>query len=309
MVIGRCSAAPVVPGVARIDLGVVNAYCVSEPGGRWFLVDTGFPGQAEKVRLALGDLGLRSRPQHILLTHAHLDHAGGARSLAQAWGVPVYVHPLDIIYARGRDYPRPDPTVGGALAVVTRFNRGPSAAYVGEAATPLPEGGVVPEFLAWRWLHTPGHTPGHVSLWREGDRTLIAGDACITTDSDSFTAHLVRTSRVCRPGAPTTYDWGAARQSVEALASLLPRRLACGHGKPIAGPDAAQGLERLARTFQAPERGRYVAEPVRFARSGPVRIPAPVPDPLPNRLALATLGVAAALIGWRSIHKAGGHHG
>ena len=299
------SPAPIALGLARINLGVVNAYCVSEPGGRWFLVDTGFPGQAEKVRRALGDLGLRGRPEHILLTHAHLDHAGGARTLARAWGVPVYVHPLDIIYARGRDYPRPDPTIGGALAMVTRFNRGPSTAYVGEAAMPLPEGGTVPGFAEWRWLHTPGHTPGHVSLWREGDRTLVAGDACIMTDSDSFTAHVIRAPRVCRPGAPTTYDWGAARRSVGALASLLPRCLACGHGEPIAGPDAAQGLERLARTFQAPERGRYVAEPVRFAQSGPVRIPAPVPDPFSDRLGLATLGIIAALIGWRTIRKAG----
>ena len=156
------SPAPIAPGLARVDLGVVNAYCVSEPGGRWFLVDTGFPGRTEKLSRALDGLGARSRPQHILLTRAHLDHAGGARSLARAWGVPVYVHPLDITYARGCDYPRPDPTVGGALAMVTRFNRGPSAAYVGEPATPLPKGGVVPGFPAWKWLHTPGHTPGHV---------------------------------------------------------------------------------------------------------------------------------------------------
>ena len=309
MVTGRCSAVPIVPGVARIDLGVVNAYCVSEPGGRWFLVDTGFPGQAEKVRLALGDLGLRSRPEHILLTHAHLDHAGGARSLARAWGAPVYVHPLDITYARGRDYPRPDPTVGGALAMVTRFNRGPSTAYVGEGATPLPEDGTVPGFPEWRCLHTPGHTPGHVSLWRDSDRTLIAGDACVTIDSDSFTAPVIRTRRVCRPGAPTTYDWGAARRSVEALASLHPRCLACGRGKPIIGPAAAQGLERLARTFQVPARGRYVAESVQFAPSGPVRIPAPVPDLLPSRLGLATLGIMAVLIGWRTTRKSGGQHG
>lgn len=303
------SPAPIATGLARIDLGVVNAYCVSEPGGRWFLVDTGFPGHAEKVRGALDALGLRSRPEHILLTHAHFDHAGGARSLAQAWGVPVYVHPLDIIYARSRDYPRPDPTVGGALAMMTRLHRGSSAAHVGEAATPLPESGAVPGFAEWRWFHTPGHTPGHVSLWREDDRTLIAGDACLTIDSDSFTAHIIRTRRVCRPGAPTTYDWGAAQQSVERLASLLPRCLACGHGEPIVGPTASQDLEQLARTFQAPERGRYVAEPVRFAQSGPVWIPAPAPDPLPGRVGLATLGIIAALVGWRTIRKAGGQHG
>ncbi|TXM99038.1 MBL fold metallo-hydrolase [Methylobacterium sp. WL64] len=302
------SPVPITSGLARIALGVVNAYCVSEPGGRWFLVDTGFPGQAQQLRRALSELDLRSRPEHILLTHAHFDHAGSARTLARAWGVPVYVHPLDIAYTRGRDYPKLDPTVGGALAMVTRLHRGPSAAQVGEAATPLPEDGIVPGFAGWRWLHTPGHTPGHVSLWREGDRTLIAGDACVTTDSDSFTALVTRTQRVCRPGAPTTYDWGAALKSVEVLASLHPRCLACGHGEPIVGPAAVQGLERLARTFQAPGCGRYVAEPVQFGPDGPTRIPKQVPDPLPRQLGLAALGGIAALIGWRTIRKAGGQH-
>ena len=297
------SPAPIAPGLAHIILGVVNAYSVSDSGGRWFLVDTGFPGQAEKLWLALDELGLRSPPEHILLTHAHFDHAGNARTLARAWGVPVYVHPLDITYARGRHYPRPDPTVGGALAMITRLHHGPSAAYVGETTTPLPDDGSVPGFAEWLWLHTPGH----VSLWRESDRTLIAGDACITTDSDSLKAHVIRTRRVCRPGAPTTYDWVAAQQSVGALASLLPRCLACGHGEPIVGRAATQGLQRLARTFLAPPRGRYATEPVRFAVNGPVRIPPPVPDPLPGRLGLAMPGLIAALIGWRVMRKTGEH--
>ncbi|WP_347404076.1 MBL fold metallo-hydrolase [Mesorhizobium sp. WSM4976] len=37
----------------------------------------------------------------------------------------------------------------------------------------------------WRWLHTPGQAPGHISLWREADHTLVAGDAFITTGQES----------------------------------------------------------------------------------------------------------------------------
>ena len=49
----------------------------------------------------------------------------------------------------------------------------------------LPEGGAVPGLAHWQWLLTCGHSPGHVSLFREGDRTLIAGDAVVTTRQES----------------------------------------------------------------------------------------------------------------------------
>src|SRR3712207_5148441 len=50
---------------------------------------------------------------------------------------------------------------------------------------PLPADGSIPEMPGWQWLHTPGHTPGHISLWREADRTIVAGDAFITTRQES----------------------------------------------------------------------------------------------------------------------------
>ena len=55
----------------------------------------------------------------------------------------------------------------------------------------LPEDGSVPQMHGWRWIHTPGHTPGHISFWRERDRTIIAGDAFITTNQESAYAVAV----------------------------------------------------------------------------------------------------------------------
>lgn len=55
----------------------------------------------------------------------------------------------------------------------------------------LPEDGSVPQMPGWRWIHTPGHTPGHISFWRERDRTIIAGDAFITTNQESAYAVAV----------------------------------------------------------------------------------------------------------------------
>ena len=45
---------------------------------------------------------------------------------------------------------------------------------------PLPLDGSVPHLPGWRWIHTPGHTAGHISLFRDSDRTLLAGDALTT---------------------------------------------------------------------------------------------------------------------------------
>jgi glyoxylase-like metal-dependent hydrolase (beta-lactamase superfamily II) len=55
----------------------------------------------------------------------------------------------------------------------------------------LPEDGSVPQMPGWCWIHTPGHTPGNISFWRERDRTIIAGDAFITTNQESAYAVAV----------------------------------------------------------------------------------------------------------------------
>src|SRR5688500_17349721 len=50
----------------------------------------------------------------------------------------------------------------------------------------LPADGTIPGMQGWRWIHTPGHTAGHISLFRADDRTLIVGDAFCTTKQKSF---------------------------------------------------------------------------------------------------------------------------
>lgn len=55
----------------------------------------------------------------------------------------------------------------------------------------LPEDGRIPDLEDWRWIHTPGHTPGHVSFWNAGTRALLAGDAVITTRQESLRGALM----------------------------------------------------------------------------------------------------------------------
>ena len=118
--------------------------------------------------------------------------------------------------------------------------------------------GDVPGLPEWRSIRTPGHSPGHVSFFRASDRTIIAGDAVLTANYDSFFDFLTGRQVISRPPAPITCDWNAARRSVEELAALDPAVLACGHGRPMAGPETAAKLREFSRSFPAPARGRYV---------------------------------------------------
>jgi len=149
------------------------------------------------------------------------------------------------------------------MALVSKmYPRGP--VNIGDAVRPL-VAAAIPELPGWRWIHTPGHTTGHVSLFREGDRLLIAGDAFVTTKQESFLAVATQRPELHGPPAYFTTDWDAAEASVERLAALRPATVATGHGLPLAGPHVAEALSELARDFDRvarPEHGRYVAEPV-----------------------------------------------
>ena len=289
------------PNVERIALGPVNAYMVGTTKNEWVLVDTGVPGAAGAIRRAAERrYGAGTRPKAIILTHGHHDHAGSALNLANAWDVPVYAHPLERPFLTGESaYPPADPTVGGPTAFLTRFQRG-EPLELGERLQDLPEDGSVPGLMPdWHWVHTPGHTPGHVSLFRETDRALIAGDAVVTANVDSWIGLAAGQTEVRRPPAPSTPDWAAARQSVEELADLEPSVVAVGHGRPVAGTQASAQLRSLASDFHTPAQGRYVGRaPQVDPEKGVVQLPPPVDDPMPRvaaGIAAGAAGVAALL--------------
>lgn len=296
----------VAPDLAYLRTGIVNLYLYGRPGapnGSWVLIDAGLPGSAGRIfRAAKEWIGPGATPAAIILTHGHFDHVGALQALIERWDVPVYAHRLELPYLTGRSsYPPPDPTVGGgAMAALSRFYpRGPID--LSPRVQALPEDGSVPGMPEWRWLATPGHTPGHVSLFRESDRTLIAGDAFVTTKQESATAVLTQRPELHGPPAYYTQDWEAARQSVERLAALEPLRVATGHGPPLEGREMLANLHELARNFErlaVPERGRYVRQPAVADERGVVAVPPPVSDPLPRVMLGIGLGimVGAALL-------------
>ena len=100
-------------------------------------------------------------------------------------------------------------------------------------------------------LHTPGHTPGHVSFFRPEDGLLLVGDAFCTTKPESFyEVAIVQEPELHGPPAYLTSDWTQARESVEKLAQLNPKILAPGHGKPLSGAGLADALRKLAANFE-----------------------------------------------------------
>ena len=166
---------------------------------------------------------------------------------------------------------------------------------LGDRVQALPTDGEVPGMQGWRWIHTPGHTPGHVSFYRESDGVLIVGDAFVTQKQESMLGVISHKQGVFRPPAYFTPDWQAARRSVEDLARLRPQVVATGHGIPMDGEEMRRQLEDLADHFGAymPNDGRYVRQPALADETGVVALPPPVADPVPLIVGLS----AAALIG------------
>jgi glyoxylase-like metal-dependent hydrolase (beta-lactamase superfamily II) len=235
-------------------LAIVNVVYYGPPDagdGHWVLIDAGVAGSHGAILSAVERrFGAASRPAAIVLTHGHFDHVGALENLAEDWDVPIFAHPRELPYLAGEmPYPPPDPTVGGGLmASLSRFYpRGPID--VGRWLQPLPADGSVPGMAGWQWIHTPGHTPGHVSLWRERDRTIVAGDAFITTNQESAYAVAIQKTEIHGPPKYFTPDWTSARASVERLAALEPELSVTGHGRALAGEEMQLALHTLARKF------------------------------------------------------------
>jgi len=302
---GRQSAAAedparVAPGLAYLRDRIVNISFIGASDGRdgpWILVDAGLPGSTSRiVRAAESLYGPDAAPAAIVLTHGHFDHVGSLRELVRWWAVPVYAHVLELPYLTGRSsYPPPDPAVGGgAMAMMSRFfPRKPI--NLGSAIHALPADGTLPFVGEWRWIHTPGHAPGHVSLFRDYDNALVAGDAFVTTKQESLSAALTQRPELHGPPSYYTIDWPAAEKSVAELASLEPEVAVTGHGVAMRGERLRRDLRDLAANFRlraVPKHGRYVRQPALTDRSGVLFVPPPVAD----RVGRAVAGVAAVAV-------------
>jgi glyoxylase-like metal-dependent hydrolase (beta-lactamase superfamily II) len=288
----------VAPGVWGIKDIFVNIYLIHNPSDRkWVLVDAGLKTSAAKIRKVAEHLFWPEiTPSSIILTHAHFDHVGSLRPLADEWNVPVYAHAMEEPYLTGKSsYPPPDPTVGGGMMswMSCIYPKGPI--NVEDRLKLLPDDGSVPGLPEWKYIHTPGHAPGHISLYRKHDGVLIAGDAFVTTCAESAISSMLQTKKMSGPPKYFTYNWTSAASSVKKLAALNPQVVATGHGRPMKGEEMRRSLHNLADNFEAtavPSHGRYVEDPALVNKEG-VQY---VPPTHSLELALKVAGIVAATV-------------
>lgn len=221
---------PVAPGKALRRF--VYAYLVR--GERTLLIDSGVAGAEDAILAALADLdGSAGDVTTLLLTHSHPDHIGGAAALRRASGCRVLAHPAERAWIEDiavQQAQRPVPgfatLVGGSVPVDGTLQDGDRLSW-----PPLGE---------LRVLHTPGHSPGSLSLWLADEGVLFTGDA------------------VPQPGTMPIYtDAAAAASSLQALLRLQGVRLLCSsweeprHGEAEARAALTAGLAYLGDVHAA----------------------------------------------------------
>jgi glyoxylase-like metal-dependent hydrolase (beta-lactamase superfamily II) len=235
-------------GVYYLSVRGSNVYFVRADES-WTLIDAGWGNSGSLIRKAAESLfGQGTKPDCILLTHAHPDHVGSAVELARLWDVSVYVHPDELALACSdfsaiNTYANPLDRwlVLPMIRLMGRRRRDAMLAKssLKEVVHSFDPSAGVPGLPEWECIPTPGHTPGHVSYFRRQDRVLISGDAILTAALGGF---LTGIQRISLPPSISSWDWRQTKESIVTLAKLEPRVLATGHGVPMAGAGLARDM-------------------------------------------------------------------
>jgi glyoxylase-like metal-dependent hydrolase (beta-lactamase superfamily II) len=222
------------PIVRDGQINFFNVSLIVDQGHGPTLVDTGLPGQNDAIAAALAEAGLSvSDLKRIILTHQDIDHVGTLHELAQASGAQVLAHEVEVPAIDGTTPPRFARPEVLALrpelrAVAERFKPTPVDQPLQDGARLDLAGGV-------RVVFTPGHTPGHMCLYLERSKTLIAGDALTAGDG-----------QLRGPNEGATQDMRTASRSVQKLAELDVQTIVCYHGG-VVQEDASGQLRRVAQ--------------------------------------------------------------
>jgi len=207
------------------------------------LVDAGLPGQGTAIKEIVKQLGLKmSNIRRLILTHQDIDHIGGAAEIVQETGAEVMAHADDVPYIQGEQQlikfnPERIETMLQSLPeerrdAARRLFSSPPRVRVDRT---LKDGDELPQHGGLQIIHTPGHTPGHISLFVRSHGLLVSGDALRVEDN-----------KLVGPAAGATPDMQTAVASVAKLQSLPIDRVICYHGG-LSPEGAAERIREIAR--------------------------------------------------------------
>ena len=138
------------------------------------ILDTGLPPDATRIKRAIARAGLGPRDvRAIVLTHGHLDHAGGLAELHAWCGAPVYAHPLDQPHLDGTARVRGLARIGRAMEAA---GRAVFRYRAGKIDVPIADGDELPFWGGLRVVHLPGHTLGHCGFYSPKHDLLFTAD-------------------------------------------------------------------------------------------------------------------------------------
>jgi glyoxylase-like metal-dependent hydrolase (beta-lactamase superfamily II) len=209
--------------------GWVNAYLIEGPRGLT-LVDTGHgnAGDAIADEIEKGGFQLKDLEQ-VLITHSHFDHMGGAAILLDRKRVKVYAHPDDMPAIKG---------VFPKQGIGTRLGRWLRSLWFPyrplDVIVPIKQGEHLRALPNWQVLHTPGHTPGSLSLFQPTEKILICGDAL-----------SMSSKKLALCSSYINEDHVEAARTARMLSNLDADVLCCGHG-PVILSGGALKLQKLA---------------------------------------------------------------
>src|ERR687889_1910967 len=229
-----------IPRGSRGADGFLNLTLILDEQNGNTLVDAGLPGQAEVIGAALAEASIGVRDlRRIIFTHQDLDHVGSGAALVRQSRATVFAHPADAPHIDGTLKPlKPSPEM---------LEQRPQMRDALEHLEPvrldeyLEDGERLDLAGGTRVIFTPGHTPGHLSLYLERPKVLIAGDA-LTSEG----------GRLNGPNPSATPDVREAGRSAGRLAELDVETIVCYHGG--VGDEDANG--QLRRVVQETSRER-----------------------------------------------------